>query len=72
MHVKQRRYDKMGTATMTIGIGEEIMTDLQFKAIIKMVYERFLVEIRAGKSPEELEEALKQWVEHIAGVDIED
>jgi hypothetical protein len=62
----------MGTATMTIGIGEEIMTDLQFKAIIKMVYERFLVEIRAGKSPEELEEALKQWVEHIAGVDIED
>jgi hypothetical protein len=52
--------------------GEEIMTDLQFRAIIKMVYERFLVEIHSGKDPEQLEAALRKWVETVAGVDVGD
>jgi hypothetical protein len=51
---------------------ENIMTDLQFKAIIKMVYERFIVEVRSGKDPEQLEAALKKWVETVAGVEVEE
>jgi hypothetical protein len=51
---------------------EEIMTDLQFKAIIKMVYERFVVEIHSGKDPEQLEKALKTWVETVAGVEVDE
>jgi hypothetical protein len=61
----------MGAAATTMGV-EEIMTDLQFKAIIKMVYERFVVEIHSGKSPEQLEDALKHWVENVAGINVED
>jgi hypothetical protein len=51
---------------------EDIMTDLQFKALIKMVYERFVVEIHSGKDPAELEAALKKWVETVAGVNVDD
>jgi hypothetical protein len=56
-------------ATNTI---EEIMTDLQFRAIIKMVYERFVAEIHSGKDPEQLEKALKEWVENVAGIEPDD
>ncbi|MDR1206109.1 MAG: hypothetical protein LBL26_11645 [Peptococcaceae bacterium] len=56
----------------TVAKEESVMTDLQFKALIKMVYERFVVEIHSGKDPEQLEAALKKWVETVAGVEIED
>ncbi|MDR2771559.1 MAG: hypothetical protein LBB57_05940 [Clostridiales Family XIII bacterium] len=58
----------MDTITATTTRGEEIMTDLQFKALMRMFYDHVVAEARAGKDAAQLEEALKQWVKDVAGI----
>jgi hypothetical protein len=62
----------MATQTQSPARGEEIMTDLQFKALLRMFYDHVVAEARTGKDTKQLEEALKRWIKDVAGIVIEE
>jgi DNA polymerase elongation subunit (family B) len=61
----------MITATQTQTREEEMMTDFQFKALLKMFGREVINDIRKHKTPEEAIKAINDWIFQLTGESVD-